>query len=182
MIKADDIIPVGTLLKTHGVKGEIVAQIERDVDLGSARCIILDIEGIYVPFFIESIRPRSASSYLIQIDGIESEDAAKDVCGKDIYLLKKDVTISDDEPGEDGFYVTDLIGYTIVSSSDNKAIGTIIDFDDTTENVVFIVNLEDGDNSVAYIPVADEFIVEIDAEHKIIVMSLPEGLIDLNMN
>lgn len=55
--------------------------------------------------------------------------------------------------------------------------GTITDIEDSTENALFVINRPDG--QPAYIPIADELIDEINPEERYIVMTLPEGILDL---
>lgn len=181
MIKASEIAAVGSLLKPHGIKGEIVADLDQDIKPDKLRCIVLDIDGIFVPFFISGIRNGGSSSTLLTIDGITNENEAKELCGKEIYALKSDVP---DVPSDDegGFYLADLIGFNVESES-GKVIGKIEDYDDSTSNVLLIVSPQDKrapDSVQLYIPLADEYITEIDAENRTIKMSLPSGLLDLN--
>lgn len=181
MIKASEIVAVGSLLKPHGVKGEIVADLDQDFKLEKLRCIVLDIDGIFVPFFISGIRTGASSSTLLTIDGITNENEAKELCGKEIYALMSDVP---DVPAddEDGFYLADLIGFSVKTDS-GIIIGIIEDYDDSTSNVLLIVSPEDKSarsSGQLYIPLADEYITEIDADNRTIKMSLPSGLLDLN--
>lgn len=183
MIKSTEIIDIGTLLKPHGIKGEISADFDHDVDICSLRCIILDIEGIFVPFFITGVRQGASSSTLITIDGVMTEDDAKELCGKDVFALKSDLpeTVAD---VDDGFYLADLIGFKVVSD-EGQTIGTIEDFDDSTSNILLIVQPErvnECESKRLYIPFADEYITQIDADGHSITMSLPSGLLELNNN
>ncbi len=98
---------------------------------------------------------------------------------KTIFALTDDISNllpQDDEEGEEGFYAADLIGFSICTT-DGHPVGKICDIEDRTENVLFIVARPDG--STAYIPVADEYITNIDTDESRLVMDLPEGLIDL---
>lgn len=176
MIRNDEIIPVGTFVKPHGIKGEITCRIDRDVDLGTLRCLVVDIDGIYVPFFVDSYRPRSTESVLIKLSDIDDEYKAQALCGKEIFALVSDIPEAENDAVSDGFYLSDFIGYTLLDDSGRK-IGVVDDFDDSTENVLLIV--KSGESKI-YIPVVEEFILSIDATDRIITMRLPEGLIDLN--
>ena len=103
MITAQEISPIGFLGKTHGVNGEINLITDVDVDIEELSCIVLDIDGINVPFFFDSIRPRGTESYLVMIDGVDSEAKAAMLVNKKVYALNDEVAI--DEAGDDdGFY------------------------------------------------------------------------------
>ena len=52
MISKEQLIQIGHSLKPHGVKGEITMMLDIS-DISSLSCIIMCIDGIFVPFFIE---------------------------------------------------------------------------------------------------------------------------------
>lgn len=178
MILLNEICPVGHTIKPHGINGEISATIDADIDIDSLRCIVFDIDGIYVPFFISSFRTRGSEAVLLSIDGIRDENEAATLCNKDIFALRDDIGELDaaslDEDG--GLYISDLIGYELLDQND-KAVGTIVDYDDSTANCLLVV--EDSDRTKRYVPIADELIEGIDPVAKTISITLPEGLFDL---
>ena len=175
MIRATEITEAGRFNKTHGIKGEISATIDLDVDLDDVKCIVMDIEGIYVPFFINGIRPKNSDTYLLTIDGVNDEAAAQQFTNKAIYVLNSDVPEYEIDP--DGFYAADLIGYRIVDS-EHGDLGEISDINDSTQNVLFVVTTDKGGE--IFIPVADEFIDGIDTESRTVFTTLPSGIVDLN--
>jgi len=175
MIKAESLIKIGNLVKPHGIKGEITATIDYDIDLTLLKAIIISADGIFVPFFVNSERPKSSESIILAIDGCNSDIEAKDLCGHEIYALRDDVVI-DDEPDGTGGYVSDFIGYDIYTT-DGMHVGRISDFDDSTDNVLFIVDTQD--DMTIYVPVAEELIQDINPDTKSITMNLPEGLLEL---
>ncbi|MDE5827276.1 MAG: hypothetical protein K2H57_06885, partial [Duncaniella sp.] len=71
----------------------------------------------------------------------------------------------------------DLIGYKVhdVSLGD---IGLISGINDATENVLFLITTPDGNE--IFVPVADEYIDDVDYDNETITTDLPEGLVDLN--
>ena len=62
----------GKILKTHGVKGEVTVLVE-DAALFDTDYIIVPIDGLYVPFFIESRRGKSDNIDIIKIEDIDSD-------------------------------------------------------------------------------------------------------------
>lgn len=175
MITPDSIIRIGQLVKPHGIKGEITATLDYDIDLDQLSCIVIEIDGIYVPFFIAGVRPKSTENVILKLDDIDHETAAKELCGKDYFAMRNDVEI-ESSLDENGGYLSDFIGFTLCDVS-GKTIGEISDYDDSTDNILFKLTLPDGKTQL--IPVADELIEHIDPEQRNIKMSLPEGLFDL---
>lgn len=191
MILRTELKEIGRLQKPHGINGEINVQSQLDADeLASLRCVVLEIDGIFVPFFISTSRPKSAQTSLLTIDGITSEAEAAKLCPAPLYALRDDIRrleatdseseddSEDEEDDEEGFYAEDLIGYT-VESDDGLLRGEIVDLDDSTDNYLFIVRDQEGRRLM--LPVADgSMIEEVDPERHHILLSLPEGLLDLN--
>lgn len=174
MIKRSELTEIGTALKTHGINGELNVVIPVDVDLDDLSCLIIDMDGIFVPFFIENARQRGADGYIVKFEGITSDLEGAEFRGKTIYALSREVV--DGEISDDGLYADDLIGYR-VTSTDALLKGEIEDIDASTANVLFVVRTDDG--KTCLVPVAEEFIDNIDSEKSEVTFNIPEGLLDL---
>lgn len=179
MITLDLLTPIGRLGKPHGINGEINAYLDVDIDIESLKRIILLIDGIYVPFFIASMRQKRSDTYIMALDDINNEREAAEFTNHPLYVLTSDnIIIEDDTDGDDeGLYASDLIGFTVIDDDTQQTVGEITDIDDSTENVLFIISTPSS--ATVYLPVADEFITEIDTDSHILRMSLPEGILDL---
>lgn len=176
MIRPGEIECVGRVNKTHGTQGEMSVSLDDGIEPADLSCIIMDMDGIFVPFFVRSSRPRGNESWLVLIDGIDSEREASDFVGKDLFALRTD--LGDDECEDtDGFYLDDLTGYTLLDTAATIPIGIIEDIEASTDNTLFIVNTCEGNNIL--IPAAVELIVAIDHDTRQLTMNLPAGLLDM---
>lgn len=182
MIEETDIRPIGKFLKTHALKGELNAQLDIDAEFMTPDTpIIVNLDGIYVPFFPSGVRPKGHFASLVSLDGIDSEEKARQFVNLTIYARNEDIdNFLGDEEDEDaeGSYADDLIGFDIVAQPGNLRIGEISDVDFSTVNVLFIIETDEGP---VYIPASPDFIDRIDTENRIVFMTLPDGLIDLNL-
>ena len=177
MIKKEDIVAIGKFQKTHALKGELNALLDIDGDYAAdGHPLIVDIDGIYVPFYAETVRPKGAESFLVKLRDIDSQEKAQELVNKEIFGLRSDLVEYFDDP--DMEIVADFVGYKVVDSRLGE-IGCIEDVDDSTANVLFVVATDDGET--VYIPVAEEFINAVDDERKVVETTLPEGLVDLNV-
>lgn len=176
MIKKEQLVEIGKFQKTHALKGELnaILDVEEDFML-DGKPLIVDMDGIFVPFYAESVRPKGAESFLVKLKDIDSQEKAKDLVNKNVYGLRSDLIDYFDDPEME--LTADFKGFTI-KDTNLGIVGKIVDIDDSTANVLFIVERPDGRN--VYIPVADEFITSIDDERQVIETLLPEGLVDLN--
>jgi 16S rRNA processing protein rimM len=175
MISRNEVFEIGQLLKPHGVKGEIGAEVDSNVNLSMLKCVVMDVEGILVPFFIESIRQKSSLVWLVKFCDIDSDSQVSQYTHKTIYALKSDCEELLPEDS-DGMYASDFIGYNVLLN-DGSLIGTIADVNDDTANTLFVIEAPSG--TPLLIPVAQDYILDVIPDQKIMVMDLPTGLIDL---
>lgn len=173
MITSEELFKIGYLLKPHGIKGEIVARLEEEMPDSSVPYFVCEMEGIYVPFFVESLRNKSSDSILIKFERVENEKAAKKFAGKVLYFPCKYLP----EEYEASFSWSKYTGYE-VEDRNVGVLGTLAFVDDTTLNLLLGVSSRDGKEFL--VPAVDDFIEEIDEEKKKILLSLPHGLLDLN--
>ena len=169
MIRREEVYKIGRLGKTHGVRGEISFLLDDDVfDRTDADYLILDIDGILVPFFIEEYRFKTDSNALMKFDGIDTQERARELTGCDVYFPR-----SQAEEDESNVPWAELVGYSLIDSSSGKTIGEIAAIDDTTINILF--ELTDG----KLIPASEELIQQIDTKLHQIEINLPEGILEL---
>ena len=169
MIKQEEVYKIGRLGKSHGVRGEVSFLFDNDVfDRVDADYLILDIDGILVPFFIEEYRFRSDTTALMKFEGIDTQERARELTGCDVYF-PRNLAASDD----DSISWSAIVGFDIIDASTEKSIGRIASIDDSTLNILFC--LEDGH----LIPASEDLITQIDQQARTITMHLPAGLIDL---
>ena len=179
MISIDQLIEIGTVQKLHGLNGELTASIIDHVfdELDNCPYLVLDMECIFVPFFIKSFRFRTDKTILISFDGIDTPEKADLLCGQKLYFDRRCFTPEEaEEYDADNEEDESYVGYTIIDSHFGR-LGKIIAIDDQTINVLFIVEHQGRE---LMIPAADDFVEDIDDEECTITMNLPQGLINLD--
>ena len=169
MIKQEEVYKIGRLGKAHGIRGEVSFLFDDDVfDRVDADYLILDIDGILVPFFLEEYRFKSDANALVKFDGIDTLERAKELTGCEVYFPRE---LSD----EDSEHISwaEIVGYQLVDAETKTTAGTIASVDDSTLNTLF--ELEDG----RLIPASEELITHIDTKKHQIEIKLPEGILEL---
>ncbi len=169
MIKDDEVYRIGRLGKPHGVAGEITFRFDDDVfDRTDADYLVLGIDGILVPFFMEEYRFHGSETALVKFCDIDTQQRAAELTGCDVYFPR---SLSDSD--EAGVQQAELVGYDIVDENTGRRIGKIASIDTSTANTLF--ELDNG----ALIPAQDELVEAVDMESKTLRMRLPEGLADI---
>ena len=169
MIKQEEVYRIGRLGKTHGVRGELSLQFDDDIfDRVDADYLVLELDGILVPFFIEEYRFRSDTVALMKFEDVDTQQRANELTGCDVYFPR---ALAANDEGDVSLSL--LVGFDLVEANGGTTIGRIAAIDDTTANLLF--ELEDG----CLIPANDDLIRDIDTKRKTIKMEIPEGLLEL---
>ncbi len=168
MIREQDVILLGTCTRTHGKQGEVQVVAERDFldEANAPSFVIFSLDNILTPFHLLDWREKGADAYILSLEGMDSEEKARRLCERKVYLLRKDLT---DDPEQELLTWGDLIGYEVLSAQGTR-LGVIKDVDETTINTLFM--LDNG----AIVPAHEDLVTEIDSSEQRLYMDLPEGL------
>lgn len=166
-------LAIGRILKPHGVKGELNVEFfdcaEPDDDFAPGSCLIIEIDGLDVPFFVASVRPRGSASVLLTLDEVSSEADAASFTGQTLYVY------ADADSEAEDLTAGELIGYEIFDAETSQSVGEVEDLIElTSDNWYFSMK-----GSGKLIPAVDEMILDVDAEARAITMALPAGLLEL---
>jgi 16S rRNA processing protein RimM len=169
MIKEEEVYKIGKLGKTHGVKGEISFLFDDDVfDRVDADYLVLMVDGILVPFFMEEYRFRSDTTAIVKFEDIDTQERARELTGSDVWFPR---ALADSDDGTITWAA--IVGFDIIDANSGKPVGRIASVDDSTLNILFC--LEDG----RLIPASEDLITSIDKGNRTITINIPEGLLDL---
>lgn len=173
MIKREEVYKIGVLGKPHGVKGEMQFRFTDDVfDQCDADYLVLDMEGILVPFFMEEYRFRSDEVALMKFCDIDTEERARELTGTEVYFPRAIAEESKDE-----LSWAQIIGFKLLDSKTDKVVGEIVSVDDSTINLLFEIKTETG--SERLIPANENLIKGIDKAQRTIEVEIPDGLLEL---
>lgn len=169
MIKKENCYKIGRVGKAHGVKGEVSFQFTDDVfDRTETDYLILEVDGLLVPFFMEEYRFRSDNIALVKFCDIDTQQRASELTNCDVWFPRS-LTPDDEEVPS----LASLVGFDLVKANGMGVVGRIAAIDDSTVNLLF--ELEDG----TLIPASDDLIEDIDTANRKIIMNIPEGLLAL---
>lgn len=168
----DDCILLGTFSKTHGVSGGLVAiaRIKGYVLKEKWESVFLEINGILVPFFILSYEPGSRDDLIIYLDEITSPEQAKKFTGIDLYIQKKDITLEKKVIDPQA-----LADYLVIDQQFGE-IGVIKEIIKIPSNDIAVLDYRGAE---IQLPISEDLIEKVDHKRKIVLMNLPEGLLEL---
>ena len=173
-MKKDDHYLLGSLLKTTGIKGEIILKFNNDCfdEIQKLESIFIDVDNKLVPFFIEDIKVKSSTTAIVKFEGLNEEEKSVEFIDSEFYISFEQVKILKIDELE----VVDVIGYK-VKDQKNKYIGDVVEFIDIPKNPLLNVKMSSGE---ILIPAKDELIIEVDDDLQEILINIPEGLLDID--
>ena len=167
-------IKIGNLRKPHGIRGDVLLTFKEEFEdsIAESSMILVEIEGLLVPFFIgeEGIRFRTATSAIISLEWIDTAKSARDLCGNDVYLKRDEII----HPNKDKV-ICSFTGYLVYDPILGE-IGEVKEANDFAGNMVLTVNYNETD---ILIPFNKALVHKIDNKTKIIYLRIPDGLLGL---
>ncbi len=174
MISDSDVYKIGTLTRTHGIRGEVAFQFTDDVwDRVDADYLFLRLDGLLVPFFLEEWRFRSDSMALLKFEDVDDAVAASRLVGADV-CFPKELTPSDVD--EEDLTWKHFIGFEVLQ--EEQKLGTVSSVLDQTANVLLVIETPEGKELL--IPAHENFILKADHRQRLLLVDIPEELLTLN--
>ncbi len=144
----------GRILNTHGIHGELKAEIWCDdvSDFLKIKEVYLDDKGIIKLNLLSS---RSAGKLvLIRPEGVQTPEEAVKYKGKDIYVHRSQLKIP-----KDRVLTADLFGLPVIDADTGVKYGEINDVIFNPANEIYVIQTEKGERMIPAVP---QFIVKAD--------------------
>ena len=173
MYQSPTYIAIGQMLKPTGTKGEVKVDVFEEFwdDMERSPHIFLKLRGSYVPFFIEYIKETHQNT-IVKIENVDTPELAIAYNLKDIYLRENDIQSPE---YYDSILKNGWEGFIIYNGS--QRVGIITEIQAHPQQWIALVEWQ---GRQVLIPLADEWIEEVDEEEGKLVMNLPEGLLEIN--
>ena len=161
----EDLTEVGYIYRAHGYKGNVLGKItfpNPDIFHG-LEAIFVEIGADVVPHMLERCTIQKKDQALIKIVSVDTEAAAKALCGSKLFLPAAALPEIEEDPT--------YVGYTVFNQH-KQEVGTVTDYMDIPGNP--LLEIDDDDSKL--IPFHKDLIIEINDDAESIQMELTEGL------
>lgn len=168
----ENLLKVGVITSTHGLKGEVKVFPTTDdakrfkrlkevlLDAGAEEPV-LEIEQ--VKFFKQFV--------ILKFKGIDDIGDVQKYKGRDLFVTRENaVKLKKDE-----YFIADLIGVSVISD-DNSLRGILKDVIQTGANDVYVIDLEDGRELL--LPAIKECVLMVDLDENMMKIHVLDGLLD----
>jgi len=173
MAYKNDIL-LGRITKVSGYEGAVTVKLEKTFteNIPQMESVFLEIEGRPVPFFISGLDYSGADILKLWFEGYDTVEKISEFIGCRIFLTNG---VPDESNKKTDNQL--LIGYQVHTQED-QLLGPISDI--ISNHGQWLLNVISLDKKNILIPFHEDFIISIDRNRKIVVMDIPEGLLEIN--
>ena len=174
MRKKAELLSVGQITSTHGLKGEVKVYPTTDDPekrFTQLKEVILKTPREEIPAVIRSVR-FSKNLALLRFEGIDGIDAAEKYRGAYVCVPRDRAQ----KLGPDEYYEADLIGMEVVSEEGDE-LGVLSKVLHTGANDVYEIERDPETKKTFLIPAIKECIKKVDTEEGVMTIHVMEGLL-----
>jgi 16S rRNA processing protein RimM len=167
----EDLLKVGTISSTHGIRGEVKVYPTTD-DISRfdyLKDVILDTGKELLELEVEGVK-YFKNQAILKFKGIDNINDIEKYKGKDLLVTRENAV----ELGENEYFIADLID-SLVITDEGSELGILTDVLKTGANDVYVVETKEGKEVL--LPVIKECILDVNIEDKVIKVHLMDGLI-----
>lgn len=159
-------------MKPHGLKGQVTISLDPEApeDFTPIETVFVEINERLLPYFIEAISLKGNKAFL-KFEEVNTPEQAQKICKSAIYLPKSLRPKSD--RGE--FYDDEVIGFEVLDSKFGS-LGKITEIIQAGPNKLLSVDYRGKE---VLIPLNSPFIDGINKIRKKIIVTLPEGFLEI---
>ena len=168
-------VEIGRFRKPHGLGGEVKGDIDERYwdDVAEIDAFFVEIRGEKTPYFIEYLRVKG--TLIMKFEDIDTKEDASLFTSKSLFLRREDVNLSEEEINDTGLEFSYLEGYDLQVEEIVK-VGTIKEVEEYPQQEMATV--EQGAKSFL-VPLRTAWILSVDKDKKVVLMDLPDGLLDI---
>lgn len=168
----EDMLQVGVITSTHGVRGEVKVFPTTDDSNRFKRLkeVILDTGKEQITLEIESVK-FFKQFVILKFKGFDNINDIEKYRQKSLYVTRKNaVRLRKDE-----YFIADLMGLR-VQNEDGEDIGVLKDVMETGANDVYVIAMTDGRELL--LPAIKQCVLNVDVEAGFIQVHILDGLLD----
>ena len=138
-----ELLEIGKILRTHGIKGEVKVESFVDVSFKSFKHIYLTNKKLSAN--IKNVKSLNGDFYVLCIDIIPNIDVAETYKNQSIYIDRTEYP-----QFKNKLYMSDLIGKLVISETGEK-LGEMVDYDDYGAGIILTIKCGVVSYSIPYV-------------------------------
>jgi len=163
---------IGKLVAASGLKGELILKhtLGKKTSLKGLEAIFIEEKkDSFIPWFIQSVRIKNHEEVYMKLEGVDvREDAAK-ISQKEIWITETDFKKFAAKTAP-----ISLLGYTVINNK--EPLGEILEVIEQPHQLLCRLDIKGKE---VLIPLNDSFLQKINHAKKQVMVTLPDGLLEI---
>ncbi len=166
---------IGKLVAAFGIKGEMILKhsLGKKSALKGLKAIFIEEQKLsFIPWFIISAKSKSEDEIYIQLEGIESREAAIKLTQKEVWIPEEDFKkhASSSSP-------LSFLGFSIIDNGKN--LGPILELIEQPHQLLCRIEIDEKE---VLIPLNEQTLQKVDTKKRQVFVILPDGLLDIYLS
>ena len=163
---------IGKIVAAHGLKGELVLKhvLGKKTSLKGLQTVFIeDKKKSFLPWFIQSATIKNEVEVFLTLEGVEVREAAIKFIQKELWVPETDFKkfLAKSSP-------INLLGFHIIDK--NKDLGPILELMEQPHQLLARLDIKGKE---VLVPLAENFINKIDKKNSQILVTLPDGFLEI---
>lgn len=179
MVQTDDFFELGTVIRPHGVRGQVVVELDTDQPAAYKKLKTVQLQrsgaAALAPVAVEKVQLTAGAGTpraLFMLAGIATVEDAETLRGATLWLP---LTELPPLTGAGQFYYHEVVGFTVIDEAAGE-LGAVVTFYELPQHDVLAVEHRGFE---VLVPVNDEVIRAVDRAARTLRVALPDGLLDI---
>ncbi len=164
---------IGRIVATWHYKGHLVLKhsLGKKTSLkGLVAVYAEDRKDSFFPYFIQETKLRKeVDELLLKLEGVDTLEAGKELLNKDIWVPEADFKKFAAKTAP-----ISLLGFSMIN--DGEVLGDVLEVIEQPHQVLCSILYKGKE---ALIPIHEETLQKVDMKHRIVYVTLPDGLLDI---
>lgn len=163
---------IGKFVAVHGLKGELVLKhtLGKKTSLKGLNAIFIEEKkGSFLPWFVQETKIKGEDETFLKLEGIDTREAAMNISRKEVWIPEADLKKFAAKSAP-----INLLGYTVIDN--DQPLGEILEVIEQPHQLLCRLSIQNKD---VFIPLHEETLQKADHKKKQVIVTLPEGLLEV---
>ncbi|MGZ5134366.1 MAG: ribosome maturation factor RimM [Flavitalea sp.] len=163
---------IGKFVATFGVQGDLILKhhLGKKTGLKGLETLFIEVKkDELLPYFVETIKIKSDDELYVKVEGISSKESARLLVQKQVWLVEEEFHKHAGKSAP-----ISLLGFHMIQ--DDEDLGEILEVIEQPHQLLCRIEWKGKE---ALIPIHEETLIKIDKKTKKVLVSLPDGLLDV---
>ncbi len=163
---------IGKIVSAFGLKGDLIVlhHLGKKITVTKIKVIFLEQKkDELLPYFVENIRKKGDNELYLKLEGIDTKESATKFLRREVWLNEEEIQTHTQKSNPIGW-----VGYRILDQG--KDLGPILEVIEQPHQVLCRIEM---DTKEVLIPINEQTLDKVDHKNKTVLLSLPDGLLDV---